>query len=214
VPVSTEHVSLNTAKSWAKRIHRSLNQQGHAVPLSSCQTALAKALGCSQWQALMQHLTVSSSEILDTASPSPGKTLFPGEHLDSILADGDRENQRLTPDELMKILDRLGDACHRQETERLYFEKRQPQDIIHVSMGAGKRKPSGALLSDALINAILLWAVPVAGGFSKNITAKYTIEVATLSAFPVGEDLCLVFKTHEQPDARSATVEELRAATG
>lgn len=52
MPVSPHQVPLDTAKTWAKRLHRALQDGAAPSSLSSCQTVLAQMLGHADWHAL------------------------------------------------------------------------------------------------------------------------------------------------------------------
>jgi hypothetical protein len=71
MPVSPDHLSPELARAWAKRLHRSLQAQGHPVPLHACQMALANAMGCSQWPGLLAHLETKAPSSAPVAAPAP-----------------------------------------------------------------------------------------------------------------------------------------------
>lgn len=211
MPVSIDHLSLTTAKAWAKRIHGSLQQQGHPLPLSACQTALAKAMGCSQWTALVTHLSQGTTPIdLLSADPLP---IQEGEALNAhgqtalgaLLFAIDQGVLNPTASQIEKILDQLGDVCKQAHARVLRFEKRRDQQPIAVRYGEGING-SECLLSHGPYHALVAWATPKGHSQSDVVTThttdRYQIRTTLLTAYPHGHDLVLEFMPRFQGPAK------------
>lgn len=192
MPVANDRVSLDTAQSWAKRIHRSLGKQGHPLPLSACQTALAQAMGCSQWPALVAHLKQAPPPSIPV-SPSPLPT--PPNVIMALLREaGNPQIASFTDITLEALLNRLGTACSEVYESVLYFEKRRPDQMIRARF-LNTPLTLCDLESDIFYQALKTWVWEGSDPQkpATRMTQRYRITATVLPAYPHGEDLHVQF---------------------
>lgn len=84
MPASSQLVTLEHAKDWAKRLVKSRQDRGETITLSQCQNDVAHMLGHAHWHALTRSYQATSTA--STVPPAPGSQRSLAEQERQLLA--------------------------------------------------------------------------------------------------------------------------------